>query len=113
MTTNTNYRIETQIDLGCLFAKVVATSSSDSLGNRVVGAHVDLDGTILSDTGLWPIDPSSDEFDVIRAVRQAAHVAIMKAHQEIAAEFDHAESLRVRVLLARELPFPLPPSSLV
>lgn len=97
--TTTPFRIDAQIELGCLFATVHASALMGC-----VGAHVDLDGTILSDTGLRPLLGDEDEWELVRAVRRVATDAINKAHREIGLEPDRNEVIRS---VALALPFPV------
>lgn len=93
--------IEAQVDLGSLFATVKASVIHDC-----VGAHVDLDGTVISDTGLYPLTEDADEVDVFLAVRAAAVSAIGLAHREIGVDFDGAARDQARRQAAAALPLP-------
>lgn len=99
MTATTSPRIDAQFDLGFLFATVRASVVGDC-----VGAHVDLDGTVLANGTLRPLADPSDALGVAIAVRQAAFVAVRDAHAEIGAEFDRAASLATSATIARALP---------
>lgn len=101
MTTNL-LRIDAQIELGCLFATVHASASGGW-----VGAHVDLDGTVLSDTGLVPLLGDETDEELVWAVRRVALTAIFDAHREIGIEADRTETSRIFRTVALALPLPV------
>lgn len=100
MPETTTPAIDCEVEIGVLFGRV---NASIVFGTHV-GAHVTIDGNVISDIGLRPLAEGLDAIDTIRAVRQAAAVAVLKAHQEIGASYDRADALRTLSLLARELP---------
>lgn len=99
-------KIEAQIELGVMFATVRASFID---GYRLVGAHVDLDGNILGDTGLVEtrIDAAVDgeRNGAVRALRQAAAVAVMNAHRECGIEYTVRDSTYTLEIVARALPY--------
>lgn len=92
-------RIDAQVDLGFLFATVHASIVGDS-----VGAHVDLDGTVIADTSMRPLPDDADLVAQARAVRSAAVTAIIAAHREIGIDVDTIVEHRVRSTVASLLP---------
>ena len=110
MTPIEDLKIEAQIELGGTLFATVKASFLD--GARLVGAHVDLDGNVLGDTGLIPSRVElraydlDERFQAIRALRQVASVAVMNAHRECGMAFELADSRAVLSVLARALPYP-------
>lgn len=91
---------EAEFELGgTLFATVRASIIND----WVIGAHVNLDGNVLGDTGLRPFDPNTDDFERVLALRRMARVAIAIAHRECGMEMDYNAVIRT---LALALPVP-------
>lgn len=101
-------RIDAEIELGgILFARVRASFID---GTRLVGAHVDLDGNVLGDTGLREtrLEDAADgsHNGAVRALRQTAATAVLLAHRECGMTYTRADSVRTLEIVARALPYP-------
>lgn len=110
MTDYGALHIDEEIELGgILFARVKASFID---GTRFVGAHIDLDGNALGDTGLIEtrISESIDgeHNDAIRCLRSTAAIAVKKAHAECGMPYTVADSIRTLELVARALPYQRP-----
>lgn len=91
-------RIDAQVEIGCLFGMVHASVVGDT-----VGAHVEIDGNVISDTGLV-VHSATDSIELRGALFQIALVALRDAFFQVGLEVDRDEVLRQRVVLARALP---------
>lgn len=93
--------LSVEIELGgILFATVKASFIHDC-----IGAHVDLDGNVLGDTGLSRCVPE-DVFEAKWALRNKALAAIRKAHDECGLDFgpDGYNELAARKAIAKAMP---------
>lgn len=85
-----------KIELGVMFATVHASILFDG---AFVGAHVDLDGNVLGDTGLQEY-VGEEHFGAVMALRRAAFAAVVRAHREIGMEVDNKTAVRQALAVA-------------
>ena len=102
MTNPDDLAFDFQVDLGFLFA----TLRASVVFGEFTGAHVDLDGTVLADTGLRRIPEGSDSFAIMQELRHQATVALMRAHREIGAPCEPADVHFMRLQVAQNMPMP-------
>lgn len=101
MDTTTLPELNVEIELGgSLFATVRASFVFDC-----IGAHVDLDGNVLGDTGLTRCVPE-DLWGAKWALRNKALTAVRKAHIECGMDFapDGPNEMAARVAISKAMP---------
>lgn len=98
MTAQT--RVDARIEIGCLFGMVHASIVGDSYG-----AHVEVDGNVLADSGLRPL-PEGDDWTVAAAIREVARAMVAKAHDETATPYPAAARQLNAASIAVSLPMP-------
>lgn len=78
-------RIDVQVELGCLFGTVHASL----VGDGFVGAHVEIDGNVITDTGLLRLPTGADaEIELFRIAKRAyeracTEIAVSPAGRDI------------------------------